>query len=345
MTQPLAQPAGERSANAAIVPDSASAPVSTRDALRQRLDSFRHQPEERPGDSDPNQSADDQPAGNEGNPPGDNSQDSAGDASEERPGEDPDGEDGNLPAPTALSLDDTAVYQVGDETVTGAELQERLMLKADHTRKTQELSDRRKEMEAEREQYAQNLAFLESANNASLQQYQQLDWQQLGSNPAEYQRKQQELQQLLQRKQQIDGAKQQFFEHLKQQRLAQRNKAAQDAVETLKTVFPDWGNERYSALRETAQAYDIPVAEFDEYTDPRIMRILHDAGQYRQAQQQAREAVKRKPKPQPKGQNRDTRLSTEQAKRMNLTKQANAGDTSANRALLKDRLGKRFGRT
>ena len=326
-------------------PDSASAPVNPRDALRQRLQSFN---KDQAADSaalpeTADEAKDNVPPlaeGEEGTDPETSLEDS---------NEQPEGEDeGEASAHPEITLTADAVYLIDGEEVSGEEIKHRLMRTADYTRKTQELAARRKEVDAEREQYAQSVAFFEQANQSALKQYKELNWQELmASKPAEYQQRHGELQQLLQRQQQIEQAKGQFLEQLKSQRESQRKQAAMEAVEKLKGIFPNWGNELYRGLGETAEQYGFSRDEFNDYTDHRIMQLLHDAGQYRKAQLEAKKAIQRKPSQPPvnKHSNRDGKLSTEQAKRMNLQKKAKHGDPSANTALLRDRLSKRFGRT
>ena len=178
-----AQVAPEQPALSPTVPDSASAPVNPRDALRQRLQSFnRDQVAERSTAAPAAPLAEDegQPLaeGEDGTEPATDPEDS----DEQTEGDEDGKEKDEASAYPEITLTADAVYLIDGEQISGEELKGRLMRTADYTRKTQELAARRKEVDAEREQYAESVAFFEQANQTALQQYKELNWQELMAN-------------------------------------------------------------------------------------------------------------------------------------------------------------------
>ncbi len=267
---------------------------------------------------------------------------------DESTADDSDGVDSEASSATypELSLSSDAVFVLDGEQVTGEQIRRRMMRGSEYAKNAERLAAQRHELSTEREGYAKSLAFFEQENRSVLQHYSQIDWQRMmADRPAEYQQRRQELQQLMQRQQQIDAHKSQFIAKLQQQRDARRRQDAEAAVETLRGIYPEWNDEMYAGLGAIAETYGFSRSEFNDYTDPRIMQLLHDAGRYRKADAEAKQAIRRQPQPQTSGGSRDRSLSTEQARRMTLHKKALAGDSSANSALLRDRLVKRFGRT
>ena len=179
----------------------------------------------------------------------------------------------------------------------------------DYTQKTQQVAEQRKELEA----YAQQIQMQEQAfqqqvqlNNVliedvakitsldqQLNQYANVNWQQLSDNDFveaqklffTYNQLQQERSQLVS---QFEAKKQQVVQ--KQTQLMSE-KIAQ-GKEILAKEIPNWSPETNQALLSTGKDYGFSDAELNSIVDPRHVKVLHDAMQWRKLQQNS--VVKKK---------------------------------------------------
>ena len=179
----------------------------------------------------------------------------------------------------------------------------------DYTQKTQQVAEQRKELEAYAESIkAQEQAFQEQMqlNNVliedvakitsldqQLNQYANVNWQQLSDNDFveaqklffTYNQLQQERSQLVS---QFEAKKQQVVQ--KQTQLMSE-KIAQ-GKEILAKEIPNWSPETNQALLSTGKDYGFSDAELNSIVDPRHVKVLHDAMQWRKLQQNS--TVKKK---------------------------------------------------
>ena len=179
----------------------------------------------------------------------------------------------------------------------------------DYTQKTQQVAEQRKELEAYAESIkAQEQAFQEQMqlNNVliedvakitsldqQLNQYANVNWQQLSDNDFveaqklffSYNQLQQERSQLVS---QFEAKKQQVVQ--KQTQLMSE-KIAQ-GKEILAKEIPNWSPETNQALLSTGKDYGFSDAELNAIVDPRHVKVLHDAMQWRKLQQNS--VVKKK---------------------------------------------------
>ena len=179
----------------------------------------------------------------------------------------------------------------------------------DYTQKTQQVAEQRKELEAYAESIkAQEQAFQEQMqlNNVliedvakitsldqQLNQYANVNWQQLSDNDFveaqklffSYNQLQQERSQLVS---QFEAKKQQVVQ--KQTQLM-AEKIAQ-GKEILAKEIPNWSPETNQALLSTGKDYGFSDAELNSIVDPRHVKVLHDAMQWRKLQQNS--VVKKK---------------------------------------------------
>jgi hypothetical protein len=179
----------------------------------------------------------------------------------------------------------------------------------DYTQKTQQVAEQRKELEA----YAQQIQMQEQAfheqmqlNNVliedvakitsldqQLNQYANVNWNQLSDNDFveaqklffTYNQLQQERSQLVS---QFEAKKQQVVQ--KQTQLMSE-KIAQ-GKEILAKEIPNWSPETNQALLSTGKDYGFSDAELNSIVDPRHVKVLHDAMQWRKLQQNS--TVKKK---------------------------------------------------
>jgi hypothetical protein len=100
---------------------------------------------------------------------------------------------------------------------------------------------------------------------------------------------------------------------------AARQKAIQDAgakaVETLKTAIPGWNTALYDSIREFAVERGMDKKVVDELVDPVAIQMLHDAMQFRKAKTIATKKIVKQPK-----------------KVLKTTKAAQAKDVKSNKA-------------
>lgn len=179
----------------------------------------------------------------------------------------------------------------------------------DYTQKTQQVAEQRKELEA----YAQQIKMQEQAfqeqmqlNNVliedvakitsldqQLNQYANVNWQQLSDNDFveaqklffSYNQLQQERSQLVS---QFEAKKQQVVQ--KQSQLMAEKIAK--GKEVLAKEIPNWSPETNQALLFTGKDYGFSDAELNSVVDPRHVKVLHDAMQWRKLQQNS--VVKKK---------------------------------------------------
>jgi hypothetical protein len=179
----------------------------------------------------------------------------------------------------------------------------------DYTQKTQQVAEQRKELEA----YAQQIQMQEQAfqqqmqlNNVLIEdvakittldqqfnQYGNVNWQQLSDNDFveaqkhffTYNQLQQERSQLVS---QFEAKKQQIASHqaqLMSERVAK-------GKEVLAKEIPGWSQETTQKLVSVGKEYGFSDAELNSIVDPRHVKVLHDAMQWRKLQNNS--SVKKK---------------------------------------------------
>lgn len=180
----------------------------------------------------------------------------------------------------------------------------------DYTQKTQKVAEERKQVEA----YAQALQAQEqsfqqqvqlqqaliqdiariTAVDQQIEQFSQVNWQALSdSDPVEAQKLFFQYNQLNQTRQKLAnelGGRQQQLQQEQAQYLQQ--KVAQGA-EVLAKEIPGWSKEKAAEIRDGGKEYGFSDEELSQVIDPRHVKVLHDALQWRklQANQPARNKV------------------------------------------------------
>ncbi len=179
----------------------------------------------------------------------------------------------------------------------------------DYTQKTQQVAEQRKELEAYAESIkAQEQAFHEqmqlnnvliedvakiTALDQQLTQYGNVNWQELSDNDFveaqkhffTYNQLQQQRSQLVS---QFEAKKQQIAGHqaqLMSERIAK-------GKEVLAKEIPGWSQETTQKLVSVGKEYGFSDAELNSIVDPRHVKVLHDAMQWRKLQQNS--SVKKK---------------------------------------------------
>ena len=181
----------------------------------------------------------------------------------------------------------------------------------DYTKKTQEVAEQRKSLEAlEQQLKTQEKLFVEQQqlNNLlikdvakiesldqQLEQYKDVDWQQLtDSDFVEAQKLFMQYNQL----QQIRNEAVSQFEAKKQEALNKHQSALAERIkkgqETLAKKIPDWSPETIQKIISTAKEYNFSDDELSGITDPRHIEVLNDARQWREFQKNKKPVIKKK---------------------------------------------------
>lgn len=202
-----------------------------------------------------------------------------------------DSEEADLDEEEAPEVDlETIRITVGDEELSVEDLKSGYLRQADYTKKTQALSEQRKEVDQTKEQYAAALAYMTQATRSGLSQFDGVDWQTLQQqDPAKYQQLSQQYSQAAQQVTAFENAQREFFSQAQQQAEAQHQMQAQQSVETLKTLVPEWNNELYGELREFAGNYGMTSEEFNRIADYRPIMMMLDAMKFHKSRQVASE--------------------------------------------------------
>jgi len=223
--------------------------------------------------------------------------------SEETPQEDP----------GTIELDpDAKLFEV-EETREGgvkekvkyslSELKAQRMMQADYQRKTAELARAREEAQA---QIRQQIDPVVKQYQDKLQTYESAVWQALApevqgvnldqlarENPAEWAAKMQRIQSLQTTLQAIEMEKNNLSQAQVQRQQEAQMQQIQKAREVLQTEIPGWNDEVYRSVLKTGLDYGYSAPEVNAVTDPRAIKVLHDAMKYR-ALQSAKPQVEKK---------------------------------------------------
>lgn len=172
------------------------------------------------------------------------------------------------------------------------ELKDALLMRKDYTTKTQEVAEQRKQLEAERthfhqsaalqQQNIQDYAKLFSLDN-QIEAYANVNWSELINNdPVEAQKHQMHLTQLKDQRNQLAQGITYRQQQQQQMTLQQQHELVQRGAAQLAREIPNWGTELKQALSKTGvESYGFSADELEGLTDPRMVKVLHDAHQYR----------------------------------------------------------------
>ncbi len=176
----------------------------------------------------------------------------------------------------------------GEKYKVPKHLKDAFLRQSDYTRKTQEVSEQRKELEQAREEFQQRAEVQQRhiqdyaelhALDVELKRYQQVDWDALiNQDPVEAMKLDRQYRTLsetrsgiVQRIQEVE-AKQQF------QRQQEYAKALESGSEVLKREIPGWSREKASELKEFAVTQlGIDKRQIDSLLDPKAVIALHYA--------------------------------------------------------------------
>ncbi len=190
---------------------------------------------------------------------------------------------------------ETAEIEVDGKTyIVPKELEPAFLKSKDYTHKTQELADRRRAVD-EREQFiaqveqARGAVFEKAVEMRALEQqldrFAKLDWQGLadqgGSEYLKLDRAHRELQEQHAR---MHGEVQGLLAQQQGLSATERQQRLQRGNEELAREIKAWSPELGRKLLDNGKQYGFTDAELAEVIDPRYVRVLHDAYQWRQLQ-------------------------------------------------------------
>ena len=171
----------------------------------------------------------------------------------------------------------------------------------DYTQKTQQLAEERKAVEsyaqavkAQEQQFQaqvqmqsaliQEIAQVTAIDN-QLAQFQQINWTALtDSDPVEAQKLFFTYSQLQAQRGQLVNGIQGKQSAIQQQEEAKRVQMLQQGAEVLANEIPDWGEAKAKELKTTGKEYGFSDQELSTIVDPRMVKVLHDAAQWRKLQ-------------------------------------------------------------
>lgn len=183
------------------------------------------------------------------------------------------------------------------------ELKDALLRQADYTRKTQEVAEQRKAVEERQAALEQQLNLMNAQFEKAVQlrsmqeklaQFEALDWNAISEqDPSQamklnvaYQKLQREAQEAAYALNQSQAQQQQLTVQQRQQKL-------QEAQQELFKYIPNFNAEVAEKIRKTAHEYGVSDQEINSIVDPRQIRILHDAMQWRAMQAKKPETLKK----------------------------------------------------
>lgn len=169
---------------------------------------------------------------------------------------------------------------------------------ADYTRKTQEVAEERKALQAERASvYQASAAELQAraqivALDQSIANYQRTDWDAWeNDDPFEAQKGWRQFQTLQQQRGNLAG---QLSQHVQQRTIEQQRetaKAIDEGRAVLAREIKGWSEDLAAKLLDMGvKEYNFSRDEIEEFTDPRAVKVLHDAYQWRQSQGKQKQA-------------------------------------------------------
>jgi len=195
----------------------------------------------------------------------------------------------------------------GEKYSVPPELKDAVMRQSDYTTKTQEVSEQRRALEAQQQQFEQVVQAQQrnlqghaqlAALQSQLEQYSNVNWSQFSEeDPAS-------AQQAFFQYQQLKDASQNLSQQIQQQEQValqeQRNyyaKRLEQGKAELARDIPDWSPAKAAAIAEHGRTYGFEDSELQTISDPRMVKALHDAMMYRQSLKKATTPPQTKAKP------------------------------------------------
>ena len=221
----------------------------------------------------------------------------------------------------------------------------------DYTVKTQQLAEQRKQIETlaqnVQQQYQLQQATIQEtsklyAMDSALQNYQNVNWDAwMDQDPIEASKGWQKFQMLKSQRDETANAIQQAQTRTQYMTQAQLQQQVAEGARQLAAEIKGWSPELATTLKRSGLEYGFDESELDQVYDPRMVKVLHDAYQWRQLQATKPEVQKRvnlAPKsPKPSG-----KVESESQNRTVLMKKLKSSRTSSARMAIADSLLDKF---
>ncbi len=171
------------------------------------------------------------------------------------------------------------------------ELKEGYMRTKDYSRKTAEVARQREELgekvrqgiEGQRNQYVQDLQVLQATLlETAAPELKNVDWNALAQSDAfEYVRLQNRANQITQANASIQAKIKDATDKIAAEQKVAKLTRATKAREQLEQDIPGWNDTLYHEIMKSGEQYGFKMDEVAEWVDPRSIKVLHDAAQYR----------------------------------------------------------------
>jgi len=173
-------------------------------------------------------------------------------------------------------------------------LKDALLRQSDYTRKTQEVAKQRQQAEELTQALTQQRQFHEAAFDVAaeakalesqIKRYDGLDWAQLAeSDPTEYLKLDRAFRALKDQHAAKAQEARQKYAQAQQETAKQRQTQAAKAHEELSRDIQGWGPEIQAKLGESGRSFGFTDQELANLIDPRMVKVLHAAHQWKQLQ-------------------------------------------------------------
>lgn len=163
--------------------------------------------------------------------------------------------------------------------------QARRSMERDYRIKTHKIGAMRRELSDQIEQSKAQTQLLLSAATREVQKYAGVNWElERARDPGAFQQKYRAYESSVRAQQQLAAVVDSISKNAAKSREAMAARESELSMEVIKTFIPDWGEEKYKALRSLADKEALYTPdEFDSLTDWRPFYLLHQLQQARSA--------------------------------------------------------------
>jgi Asp-tRNA(Asn)/Glu-tRNA(Gln) amidotransferase A subunit family amidase len=198
----------------------------------------------------------------------------------------------------------------GEKYKVPKNLKDAFLRQQDYTQKTQSVAEQRKAIESQRAELAQQAEMQRQfiaeyaevhAIDRQLQQFSQVNWQQLiDTDPVQAMKLDREMRALQERRQYVASSVTQKQQQAHMQAQQETAKRLQEGKAVLEREIKGWSPEVANSLVQYGQEFGYSAEELKSVQDPRAVKLLHKAWQFdqlmkKQAAQKERPPVQEKP--------------------------------------------------
>jgi len=240
--------------------------------------------------------------------PEDSGEEEANDNEDEAEAETEDDEEGDGESDGEDDASETVTVEYeGKEYDLPPELKDALLRQSDYTRKTQEVAETRKELEARqasieqqeqlRSEHAEHFAEL-AAVDRDLQRFANLDWQRwIDEDPQGAQKAQAQYQALKDQRQQAETRLMQSQDEALKVQREEHAKALEEGQKVLARDIPGWGPDKAREVAQYAVSHGIPAEQVSAISNPTHVKLLHKAMAFDRLQEQRQKPAPKKAEP------------------------------------------------